>query len=105
MLDLLMFAGLFIVQTLLAILPDSPITSWLESIDTTGGVILQALGVLNWVVDINGMEVIMGVWLTCIMAYLVWRLGSSAYPTIMQGFRGIFNLGEWIASFAGPSGD
>lgn len=101
MLDLFLFAGLFVVQLLLSILPDSPITSWLADIDTSGRVLSQALGVLNWVIDINGMEIMMGAWLLCIMGYMVWRLGSAAYPAIMSGFRGVFNLADFVGDLFG----
>lgn len=94
MLDLFysMVAG--ITQFLLAVLPDSPVSGWISSINLQVSSISTGLGWLNWLVDINGMKIIMGLWLVAVLAYLVARFGikmSNSIKSIVGRFLG--NLG------------
>lgn len=68
-------AGL--TQFLLAVLPDSPISTWLSGVNLQASSIATGLGWLNWLVDINAMKIVMGLWLVAMLAYLVARFGIS----------------------------
>ena len=53
-----MVAGL--TQFLLAVLPDSPVSSWLSSLNMQTSSIYTGLGWLNWIIDINGIKIVLG---------------------------------------------
>lgn len=92
-------ALLWLVQGLLGILPDSPVTAmmsgWASGLDR----LARGLRVLNWVVDINGCLVMLGLWAIAIQAYMTFRwllrLAEGAKNPVGSAwnmFKGLFGL-------------
>ena len=86
------------LQLLVDILPDSPISDWLESIATQDTAIAQGIAWLNWLVDINGMLLIMDLWLIAIGVYYMSRYGISLFGDLKSYatsfFRYLTGTGE-----------
>lgn len=91
---------LWVLQRLLSILPDSPVTrmfgGWASGLDA----LTRGLRVLNWMVDINGCLIMMGIWVLAIQAYLTFRwllrLVEGAHNPIGSAwnlFKGLFGGG------------
>lgn len=73
------------LDLLVTILPDSPISDWLESVSMADSAIAKGLGWLNWFADINAMLILMGLWLTAVGVYYAAKYGLS----IFGGLRGL----------------
>lgn len=91
--ELLLSAGVWVTQLLSDILPDSPITDLLDSINAEWSALAEGLRVLNYFVDINAMVVMLGVWLVVVMIYYgkIFALRSAS------GLAGALNSVKTLA--------
>lgn len=98
MLDLFASAALWVVQMALRILPDSFVTAWLGDLALDLDNLLRGLAYLNWVMDINGMLIVMDLWLLAVASYYAWKFGTNVF----DGLRStIMNVGGWAAGLLG----
>lgn len=67
--DLILSAGVWVTQLLVDVLPDSPITDLLLSINAEWSALSEGLRVLNYFMDINAMVIMLGIWLVVVMIY------------------------------------
>lgn len=101
MLDLFASAALWVVQLLIKILPDSFVPDWLSGLNFGLDAVVTGLGYLNWFVDVNGMCIVMGLWLVAISAYYTWKFGTSAF----DGLRSMVgSVTGWVGSLFGGGG-
>lgn len=97
MADMLTEGALWVVQLLLQVLPESFVTDWLAGMGTDLEWVHQGLSALNWLIDINGMLVVMGLWLLCVQSYFVCRFGISGFARLREylvRLYSIFNVFE-----------
>lgn len=86
MIQLIQMGLLWIVQQMLAILPDSPFLNGLE-ISTSG--MAMGIGWLNWLVDVNGCITVFEVWLLALASFYAWKIGYKVFV----GVGGLRNVG------------
>ena len=101
MLDLFWSAVAAVTQVLLTLLPDSPFSSWLSSQNTQATAISNGLGWLNWLVDVNAMKILLGLYLVAITAYYAVTYGISTFGGISSYVRSFFGN---LTSFFGGDG-
>lgn len=85
------------LQVLVDILPDSPISDWLETVSMSDSAISTGLGWMNWLVDINAMKILMGLWLVAVGLYYMAKYGLSI-------FGGLKNLAADVLGTLGNLG-
>lgn len=87
--ELLLSIAAKVINVICDILPDSPITEWLEDWTAQSTAIAQGFRWLNWLVDIDAMLAVMALWLAAIAAYYAMFYGISV----------IGGLKSWIRNF------
>lgn len=92
MLDLLASAGLWVTQLLLTVLPDSPITNWIGGLSSQFDAIHTGLAVMNVFVDINGMVILLGLWLMAMIAVYTAYWSTLKVPKLLQALTGSSGL-------------
>ena len=85
------------LQLLVSILPDSPISDWLETVSMEDSAISTGLSWMNWLVDINAMKILMGLWLVAVGLYYMAKYGLSI-------FGGLKNLAADVLGTLGNLG-
>ena len=93
MIEALASAADWIVQLLLKILPDSFITDWLSGLDFGLSSVATGLRYLNWFVDVNGMLIVMDLWLLGLLAYYSWRFSGAVFNAVSQA---VTNVAGWL---------
>lgn len=89
MLDLFYSMAAAVIELLVMVLPDSPITDWLATFSMEDSAIVTGLGWLNWLVDINACLLIFTAWLACVAVYYGARYGISVFGGTQKFVRSV----------------
>lgn len=100
MADLLTNAALWVVQLLLDLLPDSWLTGWLAGMASNLAWVSMGLQALNWLFDVNGMLIVLGLWLVAAEAYMIAWFGVSTFNKLRSVIANlIYTGGAWKGLF------
>lgn len=81
---------LWLLELLLTTLPMSPFLTL-----NVNGLPAQALGWLNWFVDVNGMLGLMGLWVAAVLAYMV---ATAILHALRENGDVVKAIGIWVTS-------
>lgn len=101
MADIITSSALWVVQLLITLLPDSFVSGWLSGISTNLTWVQAGLGALNWLFDINGMLVVLGLWLVAAEAYMLAVLGVSTFHRVMDMLASVLYSKNWLLDLLG----
>lgn len=92
--DYLMSLAVTLINLVCEMLPLDGLQTWISNIVMEGSAILTGLSWLNWFVDLNGMNLILDVWLIGMAAYYVFKYGVNIFNNMASVYKQYAGLND-----------
>ena len=94
MLDYLKTIATSVINFICDLLPVDGIQQYLSNLLMQGTAVLTGLSWLNWFVDVNGINVIMDIWLLAMGAYYAFKYGVNIFNGFANYLTNVVGLPE-----------